>query len=545
MRLPPQLRREDDESGVAMIITVLLMTVLMLLPLIVFNDTMASLPLARHAVDRAAALQAAEAGVEDYLQRLGTSSGYAQYSAANPDSPENPAFTGWVAVPGVSTGEYFRYAVDNSTYGSGKVYLIASGAAGLNKGTVRTVKVTLHEQGFSDYLYYTDHEIVNPALTGFPISTCGEYIWQLNIPLTQAAGHYIYGPDLTNCTSNSYPSEIISFGNSDVLNGSVATNDTIHVCGAPTFNGNVYAVYDKPTSLDYNGTFQFGGPGTWQDTCGGGAPKFTTASSTNIVPTSFAWDPFPTTNTALEADTSISHGGGGCLYTGPLTANFSTTNGIGQMTVTLGSGSTATSANPSVYSCTGTVPLPPNGVLYDSTSSSCQSVSCQANVSVSGTVAGAVTVGSDNNITIVGNLLKYGGTGTSNLIGLSAAQYIKIMHGTDCTPTNGNWPSDCLPNLEIDAAMVALNGSIYVDNWQSGSVMGTLKLWGSIAQEYRGAVGTGNNSGPVTGYAKNYNWDTYLQYSTPPYFTQPTLPSWSKTSFAECNPVATPLTTSC
>lgn len=535
-----RLRRRDDESGVAMLITVLLMTVLMILPIIVFNDTLSSLPLARHAVDRAAALQAAEAGVEDYLQRLGSTSGYAQYSASNPDSPENPAFTGWVPVPGGSSGEYFRYAVDTSAYGQGKVYLIASGAAGANKSVVRTVKVALHEQGFSDYLYFSDHEIVNPALSGYSIANCGEYMWQLNATKTAQVGYNYYGPDMSSCSS-----EIISFGNSDVLNGAVATNDAIHVCGAPTFQQNVSATYDNATSLDNNGQYSYGGPGSWLDTCGSGAPSFATASASNLQPAAMPLDPFPTTNTTLQADTTVAHGGGGCSYTGPITVAFSTNAGVGQMTVTLGSGSTATSANPSVYSCTGTVPLPPNGVLYDATASGCGSASCQANVSVSGTVAGAVTVGSDNTITVVGSLLKYGGTGTTNLIGLSAAQYIKIMHGTDCTQNYGNWPADCLPNLEIDAAMVALNGSVYVDNWTSGSPMGTLKLWGSLAQEYRGAVGTLDSHGTVSGYAKSYTWDSYLQYLTPPYFTQPTLPSWSKTSFAECNPVAAPVTTSC
>jgi len=245
---------------------------------------------------------------------------------------------------------------------------------------------------------------------------------------------------------------------------------------------------------------------------------------------------FPTTNRALATDTGSSYNGGGCLYTGAISVTFYSTTATAPSTMTVstsvpssqGGGATG----PTGVQCTGTkVPLPPNGVLYDQsdTSSKCSGSNCAANVSVQGQVNGEVTVGSDNNITVTGNLTDYSTTGT-NIIGLSAADDIIL------NPVN---------NLQIDAAMVAVNDSIYLTNWANQSKLGTLYVLGSMAQKYRGPVGTFNSGGIVSGYSKNYNYDPRLKYLQPPYFTTPTLPNWSKTSFSECTPTATPSTGTC
>src|SRR5258708_3565553 len=119
-----------DEGGLAMIIAVIVIMLMTLIPLAVVQGAIGQLPLARHDQDHEAALAAAEAGVDDYLTRLAQNSNYWTYSAANPPTPANPAFTGWVAVPGgtTSNGECFRYKADSSkTAQSGIVYLTSSG----------------------------------------------------------------------------------------------------------------------------------------------------------------------------------------------------------------------------------------------------------------------------------------------------------------------------------------------------------------------------------------------------------------------------------
>ena len=44
--------------------------------------------------------------------------------------------------------------------------------------------------------------------------------------------------------------------------------------------------------------------------------------------------------------------------------------------------------------------------------------------------------------------------------------------------------------MRIEAAMLAINHSFIVDNYNCGAKLGTLTVKGAIAQKYRGAVGT-------------------------------------------------------
>ena len=56
-----------------------------------------------------------------------------------------------------------------------------------------------------------------------------------------------------------------------------------------------------------------------------------------------------------------------------------------------------------------------------------------------------------------------------------------------CDPTDGTSSHN---SLTIDAAILALNQSYLVNNWTIGNPNGTLIVYGSIDQDYRGAVGT-------------------------------------------------------
>ena len=47
--------------------------------------------------------------------------------------------------------------------------------------------------------------------------------------------------------------------------------------------------------------------------------------------------------------------------------------------------------------------------------------------------------------------------------------------------------------IEIDAAILALDHSFIVDNWDCG-LLGALTVKGAIAQKFRGPVGTYNSS---------------------------------------------------
>ena len=82
---------------------------------------------------------------------------------------------------------------------------------------------------------------------------------------------------------------------------------------------------------------------------------------------------------------------------------------------------------------------------------------------------------------------------TSTVLGgLIANNFVRVYHpvnnwntsGTDCDNNGG--PG----NIQIDAAILALNHSFIVDNWYCGNPLGTLHVNGAIAQKFRGPVGT-------------------------------------------------------
>jgi hypothetical protein len=79
-----------------------------------------------------------------------------------------------------------------------------------------------------------------------------------------------------------------------------------------------------------------------------------------------------------------------------------------------------------------------------------------------------------------------------------------------------------LTSPTIDAAILSTHHSFIVDNFKCGAQLGELNVWGSIAQFWRGPVGTGGSS---TGYIKNYNYDDRLATAQPPEFLSSTT-SW-------------------
>ncbi|OPZ75934.1 MAG: hypothetical protein BWY79_01875 [Actinobacteria bacterium ADurb.Bin444] len=74
----------------------------------------------------------------------------------------------------------------------------------------------------------------------------------------------------------------------------------------------------------------------------------------------------------------------------------------------------------------------------------------------------------------------------------------------------------------IYASIQTLQRSFWVQNYNQGADLGTLSVRGSIAQKWRGAVGTSGG----TGFAKDYSYDARLQFASPPYFPQWTNAAW-------------------
>ena len=84
-----------------------------------------------------------------------------------------------------------------------------------------------------------------------------------------------------------------------------------------------------------------------------------------------------------------------------------------------------------------------------------------------------------------------------------------------------DWGS--MENPYIYAAILSTTHSFVVDNYNCGEKqLGYLHVYGAIAQNYRGIVGTVGS----TGYTKDYKYDSRLAVDEPPYFLSPLNAGW-------------------
>ncbi len=182
---------------------------------------------------------------------------------------------------------------------------------------------------------------------------------------------------------------------------------------------------------------------------------------------------------------------------------------------------------------------------------------CQkGNLYVEGTLNGRVTLASAESIIATGDIVL--ADALSDMLGLVATNSVDVFHprvGTvtsvksdphcsrRCTYKWGDvsgeadvpsWPTrytdpaagavNPTKGIQIAGSIQTLQHSFLVQKYDEGSSAGTLLVYGSIAQRWRGIVGT---SGGATGYLKSYQYDTRLTYSSPPYF-----PKWAKAQWA-------------
>ena len=230
----------------------------------------------------------------------------------------------------------------------------------------------------------------------------------------------------------------------------------------------------------------------------------------------------PVTNSTLEAVADA-----GYVFTGTTTIRF---NGLANtMSVT-----NAAKGYNNV-----TMAYPPKGVIYVKNgvcgttdppiSADYDEPSGCAQLYVSGTYTKSLTLASQKDIIVKapsgsdnGDLKREGDV----VLGLIADHYVRVAHrvnrGTNpCSNVNsGTWP--LMDNVTIEAAILSLQHSFIVDNWNCGDKLKALNVSGAIAQKYRGPVGQPAATSPGgTGFQKVYNYDDRLRYRTPPYFLDP------------------------
>jgi Tfp pilus assembly protein PilX len=446
----------------------------------------------------------------------------------------------------------------------------------------RALIATFRRKGFLDYLYYTKYETLDSALaanavgrptskfdtqdnevppktfTDWSAANCNKEFWPAGTgrlssaspftPRTYPGGQYkltTSGPPWTTFNP-APPCTDVQFITGDAINGPLHTQDSLLVCGTPTFGVTTadkieveapasLAVRDAKNEKDPSNNSYWG----CNQTLGTNAQLF----KGTLVTSADAIEP-PQDNSALASAVSPC-----CRFLGKTVITFNTTGTYGSINVkNQYMGFPAAGKN---------IALPPNAVIYASTptGATCSpydplntdaSEDTCGEVRVQGSVETSVTVGADQDIVVTGNL-QNDPAAPNALIGLIAQGYVRIWHpvtasspnnstaqwfGTasgsavfnssgNCTSTNtAGFPT----GITIKAAILALRHSFVVDNWRCGAQLtGKLNVTGAIAQLYRGPVGTA--SGP-NGYPKNYAYDTRLKYRSPPNFLSPVQAAW-------------------
>ncbi len=595
----------QGESGVALAMALIFGVVITIVSATAISFAVSGLKKSSSDEDWNGAIAAAYAGLEDYQAHLSNDNAYQKYG--NPAAPfsaassvtlptgaqANPAFgigTGgtWQTIKKADgttdSGARYRYEVDNSTYAAtGTLKIRVTGQVGQR---VRSVVANLRQQGFINFLYFTNFEVLDPNIYtptgGQTVASCSKYAW---------AGRS------TSCSN-------IAFGNGDTINGPVHSNDTIRICAA-TFKGivttsNPNVVGGKRyTATDSNGT-----------ACSGQSfPAQTTAG-----PTYASTIGIPATNGNLIAETRSDLTGStvprpGCLYTGPTKIVYSVDgSGNGLMTVkspntkftniaspdangnyTAGSnpsqcGTPGTATNGLASTAGATIPVISNNLIYvqniptnsadknytstttlpqtcgfDGTnqatktdngvgypikneSAPAPSYACpygtrNGDVFVQGTFHGQNTISSANYTYVTDDILYQ--DANADLLGLVSQNPIFIWNPIKYSGTcvSGSCNATALLNTAaysndynrtIDAAMISVSDMIQVQSTYGGGARGTLNVYGAIAQNYRGVVTTGSN-----GYVKNYNYDQRLLYQAPPKFLSPVTTTYGVTVLEE------------
>lgn len=614
-----------DDSGMAMVMVVGAMMVLAVFAMAALAYAMSSQRFARHDQDYAAAMTAAQSGVEDYIAHLNRNNDYAKtVDCANLALQSPTAATGnacgwhagtaygWLPVePGATdpaAASFHLEANAASLQMDGTVMLTATGRV---NGTFRTIEVAVGKGGSTDYVYYTDFESADPQNkvaypSGALKDTCGlsgpsnaRYYWETGTTAKPARKD-------SNCSEIQFPA-------GDTLTGRVFSNDAILSMGA-TFKSSIESLNPgcrnvvPATRSTWNRCLRntSGVSAVFGDNVSASAaPKYAdklviddNSASFSTLPgchyygatriifaangTMQVWSP-AATQTSLVLSFAPSDGRPApicgdrsalasiaganvpvppemVVYVGEVPASVPVTSipnrqifadEIGGPTAAerlpLGTYSASTPSSPARAS---------DSYTYDLNMADANKYLRQGNMYVQGTVNGRVTLATQQSIIVTGDLVLASDINNGDdIVGLVAQNSVEVMHprmvtvkasgGHWLAPTNeqepsspdygeGTWPKRVADwtgvnvpavGIQIDASIQTLQHSLFVQMYDKGPNLGQLIVRGSIAQRWRGAVGTAGT--PITGYLKSYLYDDRLHYSAPPYFPHWVNAQWS------------------
>ncbi len=545
MRTSRSLRRvAGDAQGFTMIVAVGVLLIASLFVAAAFAAVEGDIRLTHASTAQDKAYYAAEAGIQVYLYNLNTN---ANYWSECSQTPEEGGKKVPVAVPGAADETYTYETLpstnapkkecekgksisiiesSNSATGTFRVKSVGEATNGTSKEK-RTIVATFTHPGFLNYVFLSDYEVEDPATTGAIQEHCEHYY---SVRKENATW-------LKECPQ-------IPFVPEDELSGPFHTNDSVEVCGLfgtnPSFGRKGHEPADK---IEMKGG-HYGYPGCEN------SPHIYGEEITEAAP---KLEPPETNYELLEA--------AGAKYSGRTVIELEGE----QMKV-------INAENPKGI----TVAFPTSGVVYVENAKvgtcpkyspftedeSYEEDSACGDIYIKGTYSKSLTIGAQNDVIIVGNLTEASTKGAAvapsgaATLGLIAQNYVRVFHPVktpcsgsctnhrnpgettgQCTYQNQNekegppekWGWAYFPAKSgwgsinepvVDAAILSTKHSWIVDNFFCGNALGTLTVWGAIAQFWRGRVTCCSNT--ETGYLKSYNYDERLKTSQPPSFLSPT-----------------------
>ncbi len=250
--------------------------------------------------------------------------------------------------------------------------------------------------------------------------------------------------------------------------GNIHTDGQFNIWGSPIYNG--------PTS-QVAPTLNYGQGGPPNDN-----PNFQqglTLSAPSIT--------FPTT----ELLDSVKNGA----------AQASGVSLTGTTTVTLVSDGTMKVTNSAKGWNAQSMAIPANGALYVN----------NGDVTVQGTLKGQLTIATNQNLLIGGNVLYK----TDPMTTPSSTDILGLVANTAVT-VKQTAPS----NLRIDGYIVALNDSFQLENFSVGGFKGNMIQYGGLMNKFCGPTGVMDWSGNIIdGYNQLQYYDTRFKTASPPFFT--------------------------
>lgn len=507
------------EHGFTMAAVMLVLLATSILAGATFAAVGADIPFARDSQDRKQAYSAAEAGIEYYLYQLTRDNDYwtncdqveeegegepPPINQADPEVRKWRNLTGTEAkfsielLPANEEDECIPERSEETLLDEGSgAFRIRS--TGMSRGVKRSIVTTLRRTSFLDYLYFTDYEASDPNSFA---STEDQ---------NRARQYCVQYRAIRNQNEWCRENVNITFPRWDAIRGPLHTNDDLLTCGSPDFG--------RPGEED---VIEIHGPapgGFTRSTDSGcsGSPDFY-----GPVRQPAEHLPVPSSNAALRDATAAEY-----RFRGKTEITFDGTSSMRVATF------------PNGVRTETSMPLPPNGVIYVEKNGTCslqapRSINYGVNgewrcaiLIVRGSYPKSMTLGSEDDILIDGDLTA---SDSKPVLGLIANRFVRVKHDVDGTcgenNTNPSSPDRVRVNYRIEAAILALKDSFVVDNYQCGDSLGTLTVYGAIAQKFRGPVGTFSGSTLNSGYAKDYNYNNALRYRSPPYFLDPMQAAW-------------------